>query len=239
MLQLTSYNGLMIQLPMFCLSIIGAAAVCRDSANAHLRLGAGAGLLFLAFEVASRGATRIFTGGQWGPRELLPALPAIVAIAAAAVRGEALSEEASAQVSGKKSQRDRLLRLGGMALVSAGLLSTVISIWLLGQQKKEAGRLQELIRSAPAEAILTTKPVMTPHLAAIWGDRPTLFIEDGSAHQEVIESLRAHSIKKYLFVASPGAPVLPGCRRWARLRGRHVHYSDSNLFVCHLKDTAG
>ncbi|GAG50973.1 unnamed protein product, partial [marine sediment metagenome] len=131
MAQLPLYNGLMVQLPMLCLVGLGISAVWRRSDFAPLRLGVAVGLLFLALEVTFRGATRLwlFTGGQWGLRELLPAVPAIVAAAVAAV-GPA------------KGRSFRMLRMGWGALILAGLASSALSTWLLVQQKHEAERLQ-------------------------------------------------------------------------------------------------
>ena len=228
MLRLVQYNGLLVQLPLFCLVVVGTAAVWRLPANARLRLGVFAGLLFLALEVAFRGTTQLFTGGQWGPRELLPALPAVVGVAGAAVQGERAADGSS----GSSALGTGLLRLGGVALVSAGLLSTALSVWLLGQQKQEAGHLQQAILDAPTEVVLTTKSVLAPHLAAIFHQRSVLWVQDEDTFRRIAANLRSHGVDEFLLVTPADAAWPTGCSPWLRRRGRFVHYSDSDLFLC-------
>jgi hypothetical protein len=134
--------------------------------------------------------------------------------------------------SGTPAPGATLLRWGGVALVSAGLLSTVLSVWLLVQQKKEAEKLQDTILSAPMDVVLTTKPILAAHLATLFGQRAMMLLKDEPSLSRIAGNLRAHDIEKFLLVTPRGAHEPSGCRPWKRHRGRFVHYSDSDLFTC-------
>jgi hypothetical protein len=232
MLKLAFYNGLLLQLPLFCLVVMGTAAIWQNPKNAPLRLGVMAGLLFLAIEVAFRATTELFTGGQWGPRELLPAVPAVVAAAWAAMQTDSIIDTDNDGTSDTRAPGATLLRWGGVALISAGLLSTIFSIWLLVQQKQEAEKLQDMILSAPTNVVLTTKPILAAHLATIFDQQAMMLLKDEPSLSRIAGNLRAHDVEKVLLVTPRGARQPPGCSPWARHRGRFVHYSDSDLFTC-------
>jgi hypothetical protein len=130
--ELVRFNGFAVQMPLVCLAGIGAARFRRRAELAPLRLGVVAGVGFLALAMAFRVTLSDFSsGGHWGPRMLLPALPALVALAIAAVQ--------RAAVSGACGRR--LVPAAWIALVAAGLLSSGLATKLLMAQKLEAREL--------------------------------------------------------------------------------------------------
>jgi hypothetical protein len=111
--ELIHYNGLMAQMPMFCASGIGLLWVWRDRDYTGLRIGVMAGSLFLLLVTVSTLASQRGFGLHWGPRVLMPALPAIVALAVAAARSTA---------DGVGTRRIGAPQILWASLVAAGLL---------------------------------------------------------------------------------------------------------------------
>jgi hypothetical protein len=228
--ELIHYNGLMAQMPIFCAAGIGLLWVWRDRDYAGLRIGVTAGSLFLLLvTVSSLGSQRGF-GIHWGPRVLMPALPAIVALAMAAARSKA---------HGAGTRRVGPTQILWASLVAAGLLSSAHATWFLNQQKTEAARLQETILSLPRRFVVTTHPFLPQQLAPLWDRRPMLLVT--VRHRQTLERLageiRRGGAHGFLYLAPPSAPILDGiegvhCSRGAEHRGRHLHYLDMDLQVC-------
>jgi len=197
-----------------------------------------AGLVFLALQVAFGAATQLFTGGEWGPRELLPAFPSIVASALAGVVWKRRSDAdvGDADVGARRNLR---ARIAAGIVIPAGLLSTALGVWLLHQQKTEALRLQDLILSAPTDVVITTVPVLAPHLAGLFSQRSILLVQEEAVLLRVLGSMEARSMDDFLFVTMPGQRAPRGCRQWSRQRGRRVHYSDADLFLCDVTAVLG
>lgn len=222
---LPRYNGLLVQLPLLCLSALGLTAVWRLPRFAPWRLGITASLGFFVLELAFRSTTRVFTGGQWGPRELLPAVPALVALALAAADA---SDE---------PQLRRWLRGGLALLAAAGLLSSGVGTWLLGQQKREAQQLQDAILASSSRVVVTTNPLLAQHLASMWGRKAMLLVEDAPTMARVVGAMRRRRVPSFLTVG----PVLRDdghsrCELLARHEGRRLHYLDSDLRLCRIPE---
>jgi len=201
------YNGLMLQAPVICLAGIGAVQVWRRREYAALRLGVGAGLLFLALGAALRVLLTDFSsGGHWGPRMLLPAMPALVALGIAALR------------SGLGVARGPLRRLTAataMALALACLASSGVATWLLDRQKREVRELQTAILSAPQQVVVTNYPALGQQLAAIWGRKPMLLV-GGESVGRVLAAARRNGLEEFLFLHRP-----PTGRSLGRIPGAH------------------
>ena len=201
------YNGLMLQAPVICLAGIGVVQVWRRREYAALRLGVGAGLLFLALGAALRVLLTDFSsGGHWGPRMLLPAMPALVALGIAALR------------SGLGVARGPLRRLTAataMALALACLASSGVATWLLDRQKREVRELQTAILSAPQEVVVTNYPALGQQLAAIWGRKPMLLV-GGESVGRVLAAARRNGLEEFLFLHRP-----PTGRSLGRIPGAH------------------
>jgi hypothetical protein len=213
------YNGLMLQAPVICLAGIGAVHTWRRREYAALRLGVGAGLLFLAVGIPFRVLlTDFLTGGHWGPRMLLPAMPALVALGIVALR--------SGLGAGRGPLRT-LTAATAIALALACLTSSSVATWLLDRQKREVRELQTAILSAPQEVVVTNYPALGQHLAAIWGRKPMLLLGGGSTGR-VLAAARSNGLEEFLFLHRPptGRSLgrIPGARCWltGQHRGRHA-----------------
>jgi hypothetical protein len=208
------YIGLMVQAPVICLAGIGAVRTWRHREYAALRLGVSAGLLFLAVGIPLRVLlTDFLTGGHWGPRMLLPAMPALVALGIVALRWG---------LGAARGPLRTLTAATAIALVLACLASSAAAIWMLDRQKREARELQTAILSAPQEVVVTNYPALGQHLAAIWGRKPMLLVGGESAGR-VLAAARRNGLEEFLFLYRPptGRSLgrIPGASCW--LVGQH------------------
>jgi hypothetical protein len=232
--ELVRYNGLLVQMPMFCLAGIGLQRVWSRPEYAGIRVGVLAGVLFLAFAVAIGVATGSSYGVQagfgvhWGPRVLLPAFPALVALAVAAVRrGDGPTPRLFAVVS----------PIASAALLAAGLLSSAHSVWFLAEQKADARSFQASVRALAPRHVLTTHPLLAQHVSALWREKPMLLVRDPRSLARTVANLRAGGVREFLFVVPAGAPLVAGiealdCRLAKRHRGPHLHYFDLDIQRC-------
>jgi len=232
--ELVRYNGLLVQMPMFCLAGVGFQRVFQRPEFAGIRVGVIAGALFLAFAVVvgmmsgSGYGVQAGFGVHWGPRVLLPAAPAVIALAIAAARSD----------DGPTRRRLTIVsRFALVSLVAAGLLSSAHAARFLAEQKTDARSFQALVRALAPRYIVTTHPLLAQHVSALWQEKPMLLVRDPSSLRDVIAGLRAGGAREFLFVAPGGAPVLSwidglDCRLVKRHRGSHLHYFDLDVQAC-------
>jgi hypothetical protein len=232
---LAHYNGFLIRLPAICLAGVGAVQVWRRPVYGPLRLGIGAGLGFLALALALRVTlTDFMAGGHWGPRMLLPAVPAIVALALVALHAE---------VANASPRRARNWLAGSAALIAAGLASTGVAVWILTQQKLEARRLQQAILATPQPVIVTNYQPLAQQLATIWGRKPMLLASSTPAFESIVAALDRHGIESFLLLWRPAAGGGPGrlagkarCELDSRFRGRRAPYVfDVDFYACTIR----
>jgi hypothetical protein len=231
LLTLTQYNGLLVQMPAAALAGMGSVLVWRDPGLAPLRLGVAAGLTFLVLALALRvSVTPFATGGHWGPRMLLPALPALAALALASLR--------AGLGSGATAGR-RLAGVGAAALVTAGLASSVLALRLLDSQKRDTLELQQAILAAPPEVAVTNHPALGAQLPALWTRKPLLLVRDAAALRRLAAGLQQRGVERWLYVwrptlgPPPDAVSTARCRRMGVHRGRRVPQAfDVDLLVC-------
>ncbi len=226
--EMMRFNGFAVQFPLVCLAGVGFARLQRTPKYAPLRIGVLAGLAFLAFALPFRVAFSDFSsGGHWGPRMLLPAAPALVALALVAV-----------DISPGTPARSRAVSRGvWFALVAAGLISSALSIRLLDDQKRESRALQQRIEAVDAEVVVTNFPALGQQLPGLWHERPLLLVSDAAGFADVARSLEREHIDEFLFVQGahrrlgqrPGARCVPAGRH----RGRQVaRLFDVDLLRC-------
>jgi hypothetical protein len=150
--------------------------------------------------------TDFSSGGHWGPRMLLPAMPALVALGIAALR------------SGLGAARGPLRTLTAataIALALACLASSGVATWLLDRQKREVRELQTAILSAPQQVVVTNYPALGQQLAAIWGRKPMLLV-GGESVGRVLAAARRNGLEEFLFLHRP-----PTGRSLGRIPGAH------------------
>jgi hypothetical protein len=226
--EMMRFNGFAVQFPLVCLAGIGFARLRRTQQYAPLRIGVLAGVAFLAFALPFRVAFSDFSsGGHWGPRMLLPAAPALLALALAAVDTPP----------GTSARHRGVLRGVWAALILAGLASSALSIRLLDDQKRESRALQQRIAKVEAPVVVTNYPALSQQLPALWHERPLLLVSDAADFAYVVKSLERQDIDEFLFVKGarrrlgqpPGAHCVPAGRH----RGRHVaRVFDVDLLLC-------
>ena len=225
--ELVYYNGVIVQLPLAALAGVGAVRVWRDAEWAALRVGIGASLGFLAVAIVARSLTHFASGGHWSPRVLLPAVPALLALAIAALRSQA------AGGGGRRTGA----AVGCALLAAAGFASSGLATWILAQQKGEAQRVQRAIASAPQAVVVTNHPELTQQLAPLWGHKPTLRVEDSAGLARVSLALHAAGVREFLFLAGPSGRDLGSvggarCRLETAHRGARFHFFDMDLQTC-------
>jgi len=231
------YNGLMLQAPVICLAGIGTVQMWRRREYAALRLGVGAGLLFLALGAALRVLLTDFSsGGHWGPRMLLPAMPALVALGIAALRSA---------LGAARGPLRTLTAATAVGLVLACLASSGVATWLLDRQKREVRQLQMAILLAPQEVVVTNYPALGQQLAAIWGRKPMLLV-GGESVGRVLAAARRNGLEEFLFLHRPptGRSLgrIPGarCAFVGQHRGRYAPVVfDLDLQSCSTLPRAG
>ena len=161
---------------------------------------------------------------HWGPRVLLPALPALVVLAAAGAR-----------------ERPPAARLAWGALVLAGVASSALSVWFLAQQKLEAARFGERLARRAAR-VLTTNPFLGQQLAPLWKQKAFLLALDPTSLREGAQAVQRAGEPGFVFIAPAGARlsdaqlsgVLPGlaCTPAFEHRGRYLDYFDLDALRC-------
>jgi hypothetical protein len=224
--ELVQHNGLLLQWPLLALAGLGIARVRREPAWRATRVGVTAGLLFLALALAAgillptSFGVQVGAGVHWGPRVLLPALPALVALAAAGERG-----------------RSSPARLAWIALALAGVGSSALSVWFLAQQKAEAALFAQRLLAQPPRVILTTNPFLGQQLAPLWRQKAILLALDASSLREAAAAVQRAGEPGFVFLAPAGArlssalPELP-CSLAFQHRGRRLDYFDLDAERC-------
>jgi hypothetical protein len=236
--ELVRYNGLLVQMPMLCLAGVGLRRVWERSPEyAGIRVGALAGAAFLALAVAlgiasdSGFGVQANLGVHWGPRVLLPAMPALAALAMAAVRSEAL---------GPAPRLVRSTRIAWALLVVAGLLSSAHATWFLAQQKLESRRFQSALTALRPRFAVTVVPMLAQQLSRVWNEKPMLLVQDPRSLQRLVRAMPRRSVREFLFIAPEGAAPLSGipgldCQLAESHRGRHLHYLDLDIQRCAIR----
>jgi hypothetical protein len=224
---LVRYNGLLLQLPLSGLAGLGLARVLGDPTLAPLRIGVFAGLAFLAAAVGIGVATGspLAFGVHWGPRMLLPAVPALVALYLAAL---------------PPPGPGRARRLVWGASLAAGLLSSVLSVGFLVEQKREAARLEQEVLENSDDIVVSTHPYAPVQLFSLGSQRRVLVAERAGAMMRVVATLSRNGGGEFLLIGRPstvdhtfGERVR--CDVVARHRGRRITYLDADLQRCEVE----
>jgi hypothetical protein len=224
--ELVQHNGLLLQWPLLALAGLGIERVRSDPAWSATRIGVTAGLLFLALTLAagillpSGFGVQVGAGVHWGPRVLLPALPALVALAAAGAQA-----------------RPPAARPAWIALALAGAASTALSVWFLAQQKLEAARFGERLRAEAQRVVLTTNPFLGQQLAPLWPQKAFLLALDPASLRAAAQAIQRAGEPGFVFVAPAGAQLggaLPGasCSPAFEHRGSYLDYFDLDVLRC-------
>jgi hypothetical protein len=222
---LVLHNGLLLQWPLVALSGLGLFRAWQDASYTELRPGMVAGLVFVGLVVCAGVAAptghgvQVGAGVHFGPRVLLPAFPALLLLALAAVRRGSSIE-----------------RLAFALLAAAGLASTGLAVRLLYEQTTESQRVARALRALPPETILTTHPLLPQHLASLWDAKTFLLASDSASYREAAAALASAGAPEWLVALPAGSPTPPAsraaaCQLVSQPRGR-LHYVDLDIYVC-------
>jgi hypothetical protein len=230
-LALVLYNGLLVQMPMFAVAGLGLAIVRRVPGYESLRLGTLAGLLFLLLSTGLGLAlfSAVGFGVHWGPRPILPVLPAVAALFLAAARGDPVAARAGFA----------LPRAAAISLMAAGVLSSVHATWFLAQQKTEGEFVQNRILARPQDVVVTVNPLLTQHLPPLWHRKRMLLVQSNTELVHLARQLARHEVRDVLLLLPPATPVVDRiegirCRPAGQHRGRRLHYHDLDLQECEI-----
>jgi hypothetical protein len=229
---LVLHNGLLLQWPLAALAGLGLFRVWRDPAYTELRRGLAAGVFFAGLVVCAGVAfptsygAQVGAGVHFGPRVLLPALPALLLLAlAAAQRGRAAD------------------RLACALLAAAGLASALLALGLLREQQAESGRVARALRALPPAAVVTSHPFLPQHLAGLWDAKSFLLAPDPGALHAAAAALARAGAPAWLVAlpagsSPPPAPRGAACRLAAQPRGR-LRYVDLDVYRCDAEGARG
>jgi 4-amino-4-deoxy-L-arabinose transferase-like glycosyltransferase len=230
--ELSAHNGLLLQWPMLVLVGLGARRLFEEPACRALHTGAVAGALFAAM-VLSWGIAmpvaygiQVGSGVHWGPRVLLPALPALVLFSLVAAHG-----------------RTSGVRAAWGALALAGVLSSVHATVFLAQQKTDGALFVERVRELEPRALVTSHSLLPQVLAALWDDKTWLLTRGAKSVLMASLALERGGEREFLQVVragNPSASWLPGvqCEVEFKHRGRG-RYFDLDVRRCRFDSSAG
>ncbi|MDJ0864915.1 MAG: hypothetical protein QNK03_02325 [Myxococcota bacterium] len=224
---LPRHNGLFVHLPLAALAGVGLRRVLDEPRWETMRTGLLASGVFLALALALGATVPYSYGVHWGPRTLLPAVPALVALAWIACH---------------EAGRAGTLALGLVA--AAGLAGNAWAVTLLDAQKREGLRLQQALLELAPPVLVTTHPLLAQQLAGLWHRVPTLLASDAGALAAMPPRLRSAGAVEFALVVPPGAGAglrVPGarCERVIAQRGARVHYLDLDVQHCRLAGVRG
>jgi hypothetical protein len=231
--ELVLHNGLVLQWPAVVLAGVGARRVLAEPAFAGLRMAVLAGVVFAGLVVASgilfptSHGVQVGAGVHWGPRVLLPALPALLLLSLAAAARHPLPA-----------------RIAWGALAGAGVLSTALCVWFLAHQKLDAERFARQLRGLAPEAVATAHPMLAQHLASLWDEKVWLLTPDRASLELAAQRLRQQGERAFVVVALAGTPPpsgIPGvrCAPAFQHRGRRLHYLDLDVQECRITPLPG
>jgi len=160
-------------------------------------------------------------GVHWGPRALLPGLPAFVALFWVALREGAGAGRAPA-----------------VALALAGTLSSGVSLWLLAEQKAEGARLQQAVLARPTDLLISTHPYLAQQLPALWRERAVVAVDRPETLQAVVANVAQRGGGRVQWVVPAGSAGIsvPGlrCDLEHAHRGARLHYLDLDVYGCRV-----
>jgi hypothetical protein len=138
-------------------------------------------------------------GLQWGPRYLLPIVPPLVWLAAAAV--ERAQKTAPAIWTS--------LRFTAVALVSVSLLIQTSGVDQVSQVTATNARVNQALRAAPAEIVVTPLEWVMLGAGSIYFDKSLMYVAQPGDFRVLVERLSAERVTRWTYIPLSGVFFSP------------------------------
>lgn len=144
-------------------------------------------------------------GLQWGPRYLLPILPALLWLAGAA------AARARATAPGLWPS----LRLGAAGLIVASLIVQVVGVDQVLQATVRNARINEWMREAPAEIVITPLEWLTLGAGGVYFEKDLMLVRSPEDFTTLVRHLSEQRVSRWTYVPYSGFAFDPmAVARW-------------------------
>ncbi len=144
-------------------------------------------------------------GLQWGPRYLLPVLPAFVWLAASALsRARAAAPEVWP-----------MLRGAALALALVGVLTQAAGVELVRQATVRNARINQWIRDLPADIVVTPLEWVTLGAGPVFFEKRLLLVATPDAFRQLVDQFAARRVARWVYLPYSGETFDPrAVERW-------------------------
>jgi hypothetical protein len=141
-------------------------------------------------------------GLQWGPRYLLPILPALIWLAASAVGRAA-------------PQVGPVLRAGALALLGTSLLIQVSGVDQVLQATRRDARLNEWLREVPSQVVVTPLEWLTLGAGPVYFEKQLMLVHSPEEFKTLVAELSARRLARWGYIPFQGAAFTPqAVKKW-------------------------
>jgi hypothetical protein len=148
-------------------------------------------------------------GLQWGPRYLLPILPALIWLAAGALARARAAAPAIWPV----------LRLGAASLVAASLIIQASGIDQVQQATARNARINAWLRGLSADIVVTPLEWLTLGAGPVYFEKDLMLVQSPEALKTLVERLSAEHVQRWAYIPYSGAAFSPAAvARWTDAR---------------------
>jgi len=142
-------------------------------------------------------------GLQWGPRYLLPILPALIWLAASAV-----GRVAAPQVW-------PVLRVSAMVLLGTSLLIQASGVDQVLQAMQRDARINEWLREVPSEVVVTPLEWLTLGAGPVYFEKQLMLVHSPEEFKTLVAQLSARRVARWAYIPFQGAAFAPqGVKKW-------------------------
>jgi len=144
-------------------------------------------------------------GMQWGPRYLLPILPALVWLAASAL--------AHARVAAPPVWP--MLRRAALALALVGVLTQALGTEQVWEATTVNARLNQWIRNLPADIVVTPIEWITLGAGPVFFEKRLMLVPNRDAFKPLVAQFAAQRVARWVYIPYSGNTFDPGVvERW-------------------------
>ena len=166
-------------------------------------------------------ATGTHGGLQWGPRYLLPILPALVWLAAAAV---ARARDAAPQVW-------PVLRRGALGIAMVSLLIQASGVDQVRQATAQNARINQWLRGIPARIVITPLEWLTLGVGPLYFDKDLMLVRSPEDFKALVVHLSEQRVGHWAYIPYSGPIFAPHLvERWTDGRSWRFHADDDRTW---------